>query len=236
MNISTIEDPIEYQLPRINQTQVHSDIGLTFASGLRSLMRQDPDIIMVGEIRDQETANLAINAALTGHLVLSTLHTNSASGAMARLIDLGVEPFLLTSTLQVVIGQRLVRTLCNKDEVYTLSRDELNEIEKHINMKRVLKSLKSEKHIPAKTTWKTMKFYRPKKTDTCKTGYTGRRSISEVLTISPSLKELILAGASNDEIETQARKEGMFTMLEDGMKKAASGTTSIEEVLRVVSE
>ncbi len=236
VNISTIEDPIEYQLPRINQTQVHSDIGLTFAGGLRALMRQDPDIIMVGEIRDAETASLAINAALTGHLVLSTLHTNSASGAMARLMDLGVEPFLLTSTLQVVIGQRLVRALCNKDNAYKLSRDELEEIDKHIDMKAVLKSLKDEKLVKKTTTWKNMNFYHAKESEGCATGYTGRRSIAEVLTVSPAIKEMILAGSSNDKIEAQARKEGMLTMLEDGIKKAAAGVTSIEEVLRVVSE
>ncbi len=236
VNISTIEDPIEYQLPRINQTQVHSDIGLTFAAGLRSLMRQDPDIIMVGEIRDKETASLAINAALTGHLVLSTLHTNSASGAMARLMDLGVEPFLLSSTLQVVIGQRLVRALCSKGKPYHLSRDELDEIDKHIDMKAVLKSLKEDKIVDTKTTWNTLNFYHPEPGKNCDTGYSGRRSISEVLPVSQSIKELILAGASDDKIEAQARKEGMFTMLEDGIKKAAAGTTSIEEVLRVVSE
>jgi type II secretory ATPase GspE/PulE/Tfp pilus assembly ATPase PilB-like protein len=148
VNISTIEDPIEYQLPRINQTQVNPDIGLTFSNGLRSLMRQDPDIIMVGEIRDAETANLAINAALTGHLVLSTLHTNSASAAMARLIDLGVEPFLLTSTLRVVIGQRLVRKLCVRDKKssYNLTKLELNEFARHIDLKRTLKNLHSN-HI-----------------------------------------------------------------------------------------
>ncbi len=236
VNISTIEDPIEYQLPRINQTQVHSDIGLTFAGGLRALMRQDPDIIMVGEIRDKETASLAINAALTGHLVLSTLHTNSAAGAMARLMDLGVEPFLLVSTLQVVIGQRLVRSLSNKDDEYKLSVDELEEIGKHVDLKKVLKTLKSENAVKKSATWKNMEFYRASPDKESDTGYVGRRSISEVLTISPAIKEMILAGSSNDKIEEQARKEGMLTMLEDGIKKAASGTTSIEEVLRVVSE
>ncbi|MCD5384546.1 MAG: Flp pilus assembly complex ATPase component TadA, partial [Candidatus Pacebacteria bacterium] len=229
-------DPIEYQLPRINQTQVYSDIGLTFANGLRSLMRQDPDIIMVGEIRDKETASLAINAALTGHLVLSTLHTNSAAGAMARLTDLGVEPFLLVSTLQVVIGQRLVRSLCSKGKGYNLTKDEIEEIEKHIDMKGVLKSLNKEKIVSGKSTWKSLDFYRAEPSEDCDTGYSGRRSISEVLTVSPTIKELILAGASDDKMEAQAREEGMFTMLEDGIKKAAAGTTSIEEVLRVVSE
>ncbi len=236
VNISTIEDPIEYQLPRINQTQVNSEIGLDFAMGLRALMRQDPDIIMVGEIRDSETASLAINAALTGHLVLSTLHTNSASGAVARLTDLGVEPFLLASTLRVVIGQRLVRVLCNHDEPYNLSLDELQELEKHINMKEVLRSLKKDKIVKRNATWKSVRFYRPHSSDDCESGYSGRRSISEVLKVSASIKDLILAGSDEDMIERQARDEGMFTMLEDGIKKAAAGITSIEEVLRVISE
>ncbi len=236
VNISTIEDPIEYQLSRINQTQVNSDIGLTFSSGLRALMRQDPDIIMVGEIRDKETASLAINAALTGHLVLSTLHTNSASGAMARLVDLGVEPFLLVSTLQVVIGQRLVRSLCSKSDSYKLSMEELEEISKHVDLKKVLKELKSENQVKKTATWKNMEFYKATPSQDCDSGYSGRRSISEVLTISPAIKEMILTGASDDKIEAQARKEGMLTMLEDGIKKSAEGITSIEEVLRVVSE
>lgn len=236
VNISTIEDPIEYQLSRINQTQVHPDIGLTFASGLRSLMRQDPDIIMVGEIRDSETASLAINAALTGHLVLSTLHTNSAAGAVARLIDLGVEPFLLVSTLRVVIGQRLVRALCSKSGSYTLSKDEIEEIEKHIDMKQVLTALKDERLVDKAATWKALNFYKPVPSKECETGYTGRRSIAEVLEVSASIKEMIIGGSPTDAIEAQARKEGMLTMLEDGVKKAASGVTSLEEVLRVVSE
>jgi type II secretory ATPase GspE/PulE/Tfp pilus assembly ATPase PilB-like protein len=155
---------------------------------------------------------------------------------MARLIDLGVEPFLLVSTLQVVIGQRLVRALCNKDDEYKLSRDELDEIDKHIDMKRVLTSLKEEKLIKNSITWKNMKFYRPIPNQECETGYSGRRSISEVLTMSPTIKEMILTGANEDKIEDLARKEGMLTMLEDGIKKAAAGITSIEEVLRVVSE
>src|SRR5437868_4906317 len=133
VNISTIEDPIEYQMPRVNQTQVRPEIGFTFANGLRSLVRQDPDIIMVGEIRDKETANLAINAALTGHLVLSTLHTNSAAGAIPRLLDMGVEPFLLVSTLRICIGQRLVRVLTSNKEKYDLSRDEQAQLEKSVD-------------------------------------------------------------------------------------------------------
>lgn len=236
VNISTIEDPIEYQLPRINQTQVHSDIGLTFASGLRSLMRQDPDIIMVGEIRDAETAHLAINAALTGHLVLSTLHTNSAAGAVARLMDLGVEPFLLVSTLRVVIGQRLVRTVCSGSEGYTLSRTEIEELEKHVDMRAVLDILKKEKHAKKGTTWKSLEFRRAQSTPECASGYSGRRSIAEVLAIDAALKEMIVSDSTTDALEERARKNGMLTMLEDGIKKAAAGVTTLEEVLRVVSE
>lgn len=236
VNISTIEDPIEYQLPRINQTQVHPDIGLTFASGLRSLMRQDPDIIMVGEIRDGETASLAINAALTGHLVLSTLHTNSAAGAVARLVDLGVEPFLLVSTLRVVIGQRLVRALCDNSHTYHLSKDELDELDKHIDMKHVLTTLKDEKLVSKGAAWKSLDFSKASPNKECETGYSGRRSIAEVLEVSSSIKELMISGAGTDAIEDRARTEGMLTMLEDGIKKAASGMTTIEEVLRVVSE
>src|SRR5574343_148726 len=155
VNISTIEDPIEYQMARINQTQVKPEIGLTFASGLRTLVRQDPDIIMVGEIRDGETASLAINAALTGHLVLSTLHTNSAAGAVPRLIDMKVEPFLMISTIDAIIAQRLVRRLAESDkrEKYFLSKAELESISKAVNMERVLKALKDEKVIGAKDDW-----------------------------------------------------------------------------------
>lgn len=236
VNISTIEDPIEYQMPRVNQTQVKPEIGFTFAAGLRSLMRQDPDIIMVGEIRDQETANLAINAALTGHLVLATVHTNSASGTVARLIDMGVEPFLLTSTLRVAIGQRLVRKI--NDEVrepYTLSTDERTQLMKHADLERILDVLKDEKVIKGNGSWNNIPFYRPK-ADNTDDGYQGRTGIHEILPISDTIKELIMKNATADDIEAQARKEGMLTMLEDGIYKAARGLTSIEEVLRVVSE
>ncbi|MEK7092056.1 MAG: GspE/PulE family protein, partial [Patescibacteria group bacterium] len=153
VNISTIEDPIEYQVPRINQTQVKSEIGLTFAAGLRSLMRQDPDIIMVGEIRDQETANLAINAALTGHLVLSTLHTNSAAGAMPRLLDMGVEPFLLVSTIRCVISQRLVRQLCSVREKYTMNEAETKELKGRVDLDRVVSVLEQENIIKKGEGW-----------------------------------------------------------------------------------
>ncbi len=236
VNISTVEDPIEYQMPRINQTQVRPDIGFSFATGLRSLVRQDPDIIMVGEIRDRETASLAINAALTGHLVLSTLHTNSAAGAVPRLLDMGVEPFLLASTLQVVIGQRLVRTLCSTREEYQLSTSEVNGLEKLADLGAILRALKEENAAPKNATWKTLTLAREKVSKECETGFSGRRGIQEILPVSEDIKELILKGGTADDIEDAARKEGMLTMLEDGIFKSATGVTSVEEVLRVVSE
>ena len=236
VNISTIEDPIEYQMKRINQTQVRPDIGFTFANGLRALVRQDPDIVMVGEIRDKETASLAINAALTGHLVLSTLHTNSAAGAIPRLLDMGVEPFLLVSTLRICIGQRLVRVLTPAKEKYELSRDEQIQLEKSIDAGAVLKALKEEKVTPKEATWKNVSFYKPKATSEFPTGYSGRKGIYEVLPMASTIKELVMKNATSDEIGKQAKSEGMLTMAEDGIFKAAQGLTTIEEVLRVVTE
>ncbi|PIT91160.1 hypothetical protein COU17_01815 [Candidatus Kaiserbacteria bacterium CG10_big_fil_rev_8_21_14_0_10_49_17] len=236
VNISTVEDPIEYQMKRINQTQVRPDIGFTFATGLRSLVRQDPDIIMVGEIRDNETAALAINAALTGHLVLSTLHTNSAAGAIPRLLDMGAEPFLLVSTINVIIGQRLVRKLCDEKEEHTLSSAEIDSLGEKVDLEKVLKTLKEEKIVEKSIKFSDISFYKEKKTDTCPDGYSGRLGIHEILKVSPAIKELVIREATSDEIEEQAKKEGMLTMLEDGIVKAAQGITTIEEVLRVVSE
>lgn len=236
VNISTIEDPIEYQMPRVNQTQVRPEIGFSFANGLRSLMRQDPDVIMVGEIRDQETASLAINAALTGHSVLATVHTNSASATVARLIDMGVEMFLLVSTLRVAVGQRLVRRLTETKESYTLSVDEREDLGKHVDLDRILDVLKKEKIVKDTATWNTIPFYRPKVNGETDDGYKGRIGIHEVLYLSPAIKEIVMASGTADAIEKQARKEGMLTMAEDGIYKAALGQTSIEEVLRVISE
>lgn len=235
VNISTIEDPVEYQMKRINQTQVKPEIGFTFSSGLRSLVRQDPDIIMVGEIRDNETASLAINAALTGHLVLSTLHTNSAAGAIPRFMDMKVEPFLLVSTLSVIVAQRLVRKLGTEKEKYTLSKDELALLSKKVDPERILSILKKEKVVGADTTFETLPFYRPKGGND-EQGYSGRIGIHEILKMTPPIRDLIMKGATSDELENQAKKEGMMTMLEDGIYKAAQGMTTIEEVLRVVSE
>ena len=236
VNISTIEDPIEYQMPRVNQTQVRPDIDFTFAAGLRALLRQDPDVIMVGEIRDSETASLAVNAALTGHVVLSTLHTNSATAAIPRLIDMEAEPFLLTSTLRVVVGQRLVRKLCSGAEEYTLSNEEIAQLEKQVSLDNVLKALKDEGRVDKKATIKDVVFYKPKPSNDCPEGYAKRVGIHEILAVTPEIRELIIKGADADDIAEQAIKEGMLTMIEDGIFKAATGITSIEEVLRVVSE
>ena len=236
VNISTIEDPIEYQMPRINQTQTKSEIGLTFANGLRTLLRQDPDIIMVGEIRDGETASLAVNAALTGHLVLSTIHTNSAAGAIPRMVDMGVEPFLLVSTVKTVISQRLVRRLSETKEKYLLSEAEKASLAKVMDLDRVMTFLKAEKAVGPDATWENTPLYRPKASVDANDGYKGRIGIHEVLKVSLTIKELILKGSSSDDIEKQAKSEGMMTMIEDGMFLVVQGITSTEEVLRVVSE
>lgn len=235
VNISTIEDPIEYQMPRVNQTQVRPDIGFTFAGGLRTLVRQDPDIIMVGEVRDEETASLAINAALTGHLVLSTLHTNSAAAAIPRLRDMGVEPFLLVSALKVIIAQRLVRCLCADREPHPLSASERSELSGAVDMKRVAEALAADKLI-ADASPENLQFYAPKIGGMCEDGYEKRISIYEVLPVTTAIRELILKGASEDEIQAQAKREGMLTIVEEGIGKAARGLTTIEEVLRVIRE
>jgi type IV pilus assembly protein PilB len=236
VNISTIEDPVEYQMKRVNQTQVRPEIGFTFSSGLRTLVRQDPDIIMVGEIRDNETASLAINASLTGHVVLSTLHTNSAAGAIPRLVDMKVEPFLLVSTINIIIAQRLIRKLIDPKEKYFLTKIEIETLKKSVNLEKVLGVLKEEKVVGKTDTWEKIPFYRPKKGTSDADGYAGRLGIHEILKVSSAIKELIIKGATSDQIQIQAEKEGMMTMIEDGMFQAVRGMTTIEEVLRVVSE
>lgn len=236
VNISTIEDPVEYQMDRVNQTQVKPEIGFSFANGLRSLVRQDPNIIMVGEIRDNETASLVINAALTGHLVLSTLHTNSAAGAMTRLVDMKIEPFLIVSTVKVIIAQRLIRRLSENKEKYFLSKAEITSLSKSIDLVRVVDFLKKEKIIGENETIETIPFYKPKELDENKDGYSGRVCISEVFKMTPTLKDLVIQGKSDSAINEQAKKEGMLSMIEDGIFKAVQGITTIEEVLRVISE
>jgi len=209
VNISTIEDPIEYRMPRVNQTQVRPDIGLTFANGLRALLRQDPDIIMVGEIRDNETASLAVNAALTGHLVLSTLHTNNAAGAIPRLIDMKVEPFLIASTLNVILAQRLVRRLCEGKKEYHLNESQIEQISKYCDLKRMEQILKKEGLLKNKDSLKDATFFRPAPTKACPEGYKGRIGIFEVLPVTESIKKLITQNATSDEIQERAEKEGM---------------------------
>lgn len=236
VNISTIEDPIEYRMPRVNQTQVNPKVGLTFATGLRSLVRQDPDILMVGEIRDEETVSLAINAALTGHLVLSTLHTNSAAGAIPRMIDMGAEPFLISSTLNVIVAQRLVRRLSEDKETYKLSDKEVANLSSYCDVERVTDILQSQKIAKPKQKLQDVPFWRPKATKDNPDGYKGRMGIYEVLPVTETIKALIIQRSSADAIQGQAQKEGMVTMVEDGFVKAAQGITSIEEVLRVITE
>ena len=236
VNISTVEDPVEYRMPRINQTQIKPKIGLTFAAGLRSLVRQDPDIIMVGEIRDKETAGLSINAALTGHLVLSTLHTTNAAGAIPRLIDMGAEPFLISSTLNVILAQRLVRKLCADKEKYFLTKTDIQNLEKHCDINDILNILKQEKIISKNQTLEKIEFFKPKPSKNCPEGYKGRIGIYEIMPITETIKELIMQGTDSGKIQEQARNQGMMTMIEDGFVKAAQGITSVEEVLRVIAE
>lgn len=236
VNISTVEDPIEYCMHRVNQTQINPKIGLTFANGLRTLLRQDPDIIMVGEIRDNETAALAINAALTGHLVLSTLHTNSAAGTIPRLIDMKVEPFLLASTLNMIIAQRLVRKLSEDKEKYFLSETNINDLSRDCDLQRLASLLKEEKIIKERQGLGDVPFYRAKPDKESPDGYQGRVGIYEILNVTETIKELIQKGAISDQIQEVGRKEGMRLMIEDGFVKAAQGITTLEEVLRVVTE
>ena len=227
VNITTIEDPIEYEVPRINQTQVNVKAGITFANGLRALLRQNPDIIMVGEIRDSETADIAVNAALTGHLVLSTLHTNDAPTALPRLLDMGAPAFLLSSTVNLVIAQRLVRKICNVcTESYPISK----EIERIITGQI---AFTKDAHI--KTIPKTL--FRGKGCKSCDySGFRGQTGIFEILKVTNPIRELLLKHVPIGEIREQAIKEGMVTMFEDGLRKVEKGMTSIEEVIRVVRE
>jgi len=238
VNIITIEDPIEYRLPRISQTQVKPKIGYTFASGLRAIVRQDPDIIMVGEIRDKETADIAVNAALTGHLLLSTLHTNDAAGAIPRLLDMQVEPFLLASTLNLIIAQRLVRTFCphKPTERYTLSKEQLNGLEEQFDLENILKVLKKEKVVEPNATWQTIKFSEPTACPKCQDGYKGRAGIFEIMEITEEIQNLINVRAPASQIKDKAMTHGMTDLAQAGFIKAAQGITSIDEVLKVTQE
>lgn len=230
VNINTVEDPIEYAVPRINQLQVKKEIELTFAAGLRAFLRQDPDIIMVGEIRDGETASIAVNAAMTGHLVLSTLHTNDSAGTMPRLIDMGVEPFLVASTVNTIIAQRLVRKLCTEcraplEMTADMKESIVNQFKKmNVSDTAIKNMLKS-------------KIMKPVGCQTCKgAGYKGRIGIYEVLEVTEEVRSMIIKEASADQIKVKAIEQGMATILEDGLAKIADGTTTIEEVIRVAKE
>jgi type IV pilus assembly protein PilB len=218
-NIVTIEDPVEYRLDGITQLQVRPVAGVTFASALRSIVRQDPDIILVGEIRDFETAEIAISAALTGHLVLSTLHTNDAAGAISRLINLGVAPFLVASALLGAVAQRLIRISCPKcKQVYQPSEDDLNR-------------LFGQSHRDKK-----IEFYQGTGCNHCrKTGYHGRRGIFEILPISPSIRKMVVDKSSDDMIRQQAVKEGMKTLLSSAVNEVLAGVTTIDEITRVIN-
>jgi len=223
-NISTMEDPIEYEIPLVNQFQVNRDLGLDFASGLRSMLRQDPDIIMVGEIRDKETASISMNAALTGHFVLSTLHTTEASGVLPRLLDMGIEPYVVSSAVTTVIAQRLVRTNCmNCLVTYNPPKSIYKKLEKMVGKDIVAKLPKQ--------------LYHGKGCKTCRgIGYSGRTGIFEVLEVSDQIRQIIDKGASGEDIEKVAIKEGMQTMVEDGLMKVVKGITTLEELLRVINE
>lgn len=236
VNISTIEDPIEYQIPRVNQTQVNPSIGLTFTNGLRSLMRQDPDIIMIGEIRDHETALLAINVALAGKLVLSTISTESAAEVLPHLVAMGIDPSLLASTVRLIVGQRLVRQLSLKKEAYTLNAPLRAKIAPESSFDVVFNALKEERLIKESATLDTLPFYRPVTSPESADGDKSRVGLHEVLSISPAIRDIILQSGTPKAFEKQAKKEGMLTLLEDGLYKAERGVTSVEEVLSSVNQ
>lgn len=243
INIVTLEDPVEYKMDGINQIQVNVDAGLTFASGLRSILRQDPDVVMVGEIRDGETASLAVQAALTGHLVFSTLHTNSAAGILPRLLDMGIEPFLLASTLNVVIGQRLVRRVTEKRDLYKSSELETASINSVVGdllplTKGEVDKVSKDLGYPGLPVKSDAYYMLAKGRDTKETqgGYSGRAGLYETITVDEDVQKLITHRSTAAEIMRLARSKGTITMRQDGMLKVLSGITSIEEVNRVASD
>jgi len=250
VNISTIEDPVEYKIPGVNQTQTNQKAGMTFTTGLRALLRQDPNIIMIGEVRDGETANLAIQAALTGHMVFSTLHTNNAATSLPRLLDMGIEPFLIASTVRAIVGQRLVRRLHKASRVsFVPTEEEKAAVVKLFNLRsgddfKVIHELEkqaasqglggdtplSTDETGIKTMWRANKDFND---DDAQEGYKGRIGIYEVLTNSHEIEKIIMTRGTTDQIQRQAISEGMMTMQIDGLIKALRGETTIEEVLRV---
>ena len=243
INIVTLEDPVEYKMGGINQIQVNVDAGLTFASGLRSILRQDPDVVMVGEIRDSETASLAVQAALTGHLVFSTLHTNSAAGILPRLLDMGIEPFLLASTLNVVIGQRLVRRVTEKRDLYKSSDLETANINSIVGdiipqTQAEVEKVSEDLGYPGLPVRDDNYYMLAKGRDTKETpgGYSGRAGLYETITVDEDIQKMIVNHSTAAEIMRLAKEKGTVTMRQDGMLKVLSGITSIEEVNRVASD
>ena len=219
--ILTVEDPVEYNVDGVNQIQVKPQIDLTFANALRAIVRQDPDVIMIGEMRDKETAKIAVQSALTGHLVLSTVHTNDAAGSITRLLDMGVEDFLLTSTINAVLAQRLVRTLCRH------CREPYQPVDDMIRRWKLDSLTGGERPM----------LYHAKGCEHCNgTGYSGRSAIIELLVMSDPIRQLVLRHADAGEIQRQALQEGSHSMFRDGLRKALAGTTSLEEVMRVTQE
>ena len=242
INIVTLEDPVEYKMPGVNQIQVNAEVGLTFANGLRSILRQDPDVIMVGEIRDKETAELAVQAALTGHLVFSTLHTNSAAGILPRLLDMGVEPFLIASTVRTVIGQRLVRRIGPEKEAYNSDKVETEAIKRTIGtllpqddggMTKTANDLGYET-LPL-ATQNAYTLFKGKDSPDAPGGYKGRVGIYEVFNVTSEIQELILKHAPSTEIQKMAERQGMVNMRQDGYLKALAGRTTLTEINRVAS-
>jgi len=242
INIVTLEDPVEYKMEGINQIQVNAEVGLTFANGLRSILRQDPDVVMVGEIRDKETAELAVQAALTGHLVFSTLHTNSAAGILPRLLDMDIEPFLIASTVRTVIGQRLVRRIGANPESYQTDDVETEAIKKTIGkflptkedeIKKIAEDLGYE-NLPL-ADQKAYTLSKGKDSPESPGGYKGRMGIYEVFNITPDIQQHILKRATSAEIQKVAQEQGMITMREDGYLKALAQRTSLTEINRVAA-
>ena len=243
INVVTLEDPVEYKMDGINQIQVNVDAGLTFASGLRSILRQDPDVVMVGEIRDSETASLAVQAALTGHLVFSTLHTNSAAGILPRLLDMGIEPFLLASTLNVVIGQRLARRITEKREFYKSSELETKSINSIVgdllpNDKELIAEVGEDLGYPGLPIRNDNYYVLAKGIDTKESpgGYKGRCGLYETIEVDEDIQKMIINHATANEIMRLAKSKGTITMRQDGVLKVLSGTTTLEEVNRIASD
>ncbi|PLX27058.1 hypothetical protein C0583_04920 [Candidatus Parcubacteria bacterium] len=232
VNVASIEDPVEYNIDGVNQIQVNEKAGLTFASGLRSILRQDPDIIMIGEIRDEETADIAVNSALTGHLVLSTLHTNNAATTLPRLLDMNIEPFLVASTVNVAIAQRLVRANCVKCRTsYRLTEEEINIIKSEPNIMKIIQEEGFSEEL------EKIRLYKGVGCDACShTGFKGRIGIFELLVLDEEIRRLIVNRASSDDLQEAAIKAGMTSMLHDGIIKAFKGTTTLMEVFRVTRE